>query len=160
MFPDPTIEWVPYPSIIDGIAAPPFALDIGLWRGVLNLIVVESKPGTRAYGIQIDCRVYAAFGELIHSLAPHRDFEALRYHGGVYIKEAPSSQLLAAYTSIMETSYAPQFKEKLRHFAFVGTDFCYETLGRGEPAIRAFASPEEAYAWRVSGGPGLRRDGR
>jgi hypothetical protein len=41
MFPDSTLKWRPFPSIIDGIKPPPFALSKGMWRGAFNLIVVE-----------------------------------------------------------------------------------------------------------------------
>jgi hypothetical protein len=141
MFPDPTSKWMPYPSIIDGIRAPPFVLDVGIWRGVLGLIVLESKPGTRAYGVHVKCEAYAAFEEMIHSIAGH-GAENLRYDGSVYIKEAETSQLLSAF------SLVDPFKRKHRHFAFIGGDFCYQTLGLTEPIVHAFASRDEAYAWK------------
>jgi hypothetical protein len=141
MFPDSTTHWRPYPSIMDGITHPPFPLDRGLWRGVLHLIVLEGL-GSRAYGVEIRCEAYAAFEERIYSVVPHDAERSARYDGGVYIKEAASSRLLEAYMKIDP----PLRKAEVRHFLFVGTDYCYETLGE-EPVIRAFASKDEAYAW-------------
>lgn len=71
MFPDPTLRWRPYPSIIDGIERPPFVFDQGLWRGVLYLIVVAPNPGLRAYGIEMSCEVYSGIEEMIYSVADH-----------------------------------------------------------------------------------------
>jgi hypothetical protein len=142
MFPDSTLKWRPFPSIIDGIKPPPFALSKGMWRGTFNLIVVECVPGIRAYGIEIiGCQVDASFEEMIYSIADHGD-RAGAYDGGVYIKEAETSHLLDLWDRI------DPFKRKVRHFSFVGGDHCYEALGTKDPVIRTFASPEEAYAWR------------
>jgi hypothetical protein len=67
VFPDPSVRWRAYPSIMDGIKAPPFVLDKGLWRGTLHLIVLEAAPfGDRAYGVQIACQIYGAFEEMIY----------------------------------------------------------------------------------------------
>lgn len=140
MFPDPTLQWRPYPSVMDGMRPPPFVLDRGLWRGVLNLIVLECSPGSRAYGVQIRSEAYSAFEEMIYSVAPHGDAGS-RYDGSVYIKEAISSRLLEVYAEI------DPFKRNVRHFLFVGTDFCYEAISAGEPIIRTFKGREEAYAW-------------
>lgn len=137
MFPDPTLRWRPYESIIDGIKRPPFVFDQGLWRGVLYLIVVSSP---RAYGIEISCEIYSGFEEMIYSIADHGDGTS-RYDGGVYIKEAERSALLKAYAA------TDPFGRKPRHFCFVGSDYCYEVLGFSDPIIRAFDSADEAYAW-------------
>lgn len=140
MFPDPSLRWRPFPSIMDGIKAPMFVLDRGLWRGVLRLIVLECAPGVRAYGVEMNCRVYAAVEEMIYSTASHGDGSGI-YRGDVYIKEAEHSELLQALRELKTVQRDP------RHFLFVGGDFCYEVVGFGEPVIRCFASQEEAYAW-------------
>ena len=85
MFPDPTIRWRPYESIIDGIERPPYVFDQGLWRGVLYLIVVAPNPSRRAYGIEMSCAIYAGFDEMIYSVANHGDSAGM-YDGGIYIK--------------------------------------------------------------------------
>jgi hypothetical protein len=143
LFPDPTLRWKPYASIIDGIECPPYVFDQGLWPGVLYLIVVAPKPSRRAYGIEMPCEIYAGFDEVIYSVAIHGD-SAGRYGGGVYVKEAETSALLNAYAAIDPEGRYP------RHFSFVGSDYCYEVLGFSEPMIRLFDSPEEAYAWGPS----------
>lgn len=140
MFPDPTLRWQPYPSIIDGIERPPFVFDQGQWRGVLYLIVVSPKPNLRAYGVELSCEIFAGFEEMIYSVADHGGTTGF-YDGGVYIKEAASSALLKAYAATDPVGRKP------RHFLFVGGDYCYEALGFSEPIIRAFSHPEEAYAW-------------
>ena len=141
MFPDPTLRWRPYASIIDGIERPPFVLDQGLWRGVLHLVVVGPKPSLRAYSVEMPCEIYAGFEEMIYSIASHGDRTGM-YDGGVYIKEAESSSLLKAYAATDPVRRRP------RHFSFIGSDYCYEALGFSEPIVRAFETPEEAYAWR------------
>lgn len=140
MFPDPTLHWRPYPSIMDGMKPPPYVFDCGIWRGVLSLIVLECTPGSRAYGVEVRCEAYSACEEMIYSIAGHGEASGA-YDGSVYVKEATSSRLVEAYAKI------DPMKRKVRHFSFVGGDFCYETLGFEEPSIRAFASSEEAYAW-------------
>ena len=140
MFPDPTLRWRPYASIIDGIERPPYVFDQGLWRGVLHLIVVGPKTSLSAYGIEIRCEIFAAFDEMIHSVADHGGASGA-YDGGVYVKEAENSALLRAYAATDPISRNP------RHFLFVGNDYCYEALGFSEPVIRAFGNPGEAYAW-------------
>lgn len=140
MFPDPTLKWRPYESIIDGIESSPFVLDRGLWCGVLHLIVVAPNPSRRAYGIEISCEIYAGFEEMIYSVANHGDSAGM-YNGGVYIKEAENSALVNAYIAIDPVGRKP------RHFSFVGGDLCYEVLGFSEPTIRPFDGLEEAYAW-------------
>jgi hypothetical protein len=143
VFPDPTLRWRPYASIIDGIERPPFVFDQGLWRGVLYLIVVAPNPSVRAYGIEMSCEIYAGFEEMIYSVADHGGKTGV-YDGGVYIKEAEDSALLKAYAATDPVG------RKLRHFSFVGGDYCYEVLGVSEPIIRAFNSPDEARAWGPS----------
>jgi hypothetical protein len=140
VFPDPTLRWRPFASIIDGIERPPFVFDQGFWLGVLHLIVVAPKPSFRAYGAEITCQIYAGFEEMIYSVADHGGGTAM-YDGGVYIKEAENSALLKAFAA------ADPFGRKPRLFSFVGGDRCYEALGFSEPIIRAFDSQEEAYAW-------------
>ena len=139
LFPDPTLMWRPYPSIIDGIERPPCVLNQGLWRGVLHLIVVSPQPGLRAYGVEVQCEAYAAFEEMIYSVANHG--QGGGYDGGVYIKKAETSALLTAYAAV------DPGRREARHFSFVGGDYCYEVLSLGEPVVRAFASPEDAYDW-------------
>ena len=140
MFPDPTLRWQPFPSVIDGIERPPFVMDQGLWRGVLHLIVLSPRPYTRFYGIEIPCEVYAGIEEMIYSIAGHGDV-AGAYDGGVYIKEARTSALLDACAA------ADPMQRRPLHFSFAGGSYCYEVLGFSEPAIRSFVDEEEAYAW-------------
>ncbi|WP_431204610.1 hypothetical protein ACQ86E_05900 [Bradyrhizobium betae] len=123
--------------MIDGIDRPPVVLDQGVWRGVLHLVVLG---GIRAYGIEMRCEIYAAFDEMIYSIAYHGDSAGV-YDGGVYVKEAECSALLKAYEEIDPIGRKP------RHFSFVGSDHCYEALGFSEPTIREFHNEEEAYAW-------------
>ena len=147
MFPDPSVKWRAYPSIMDGIKAPPFVLDRGMWRGRLNLIVLEPAAfGTRAYGAQIACQIYGAFEEMIYSIANYGVGDrGSAYRGDVYLKEAEHSNLLKAYRN------ADPMKRTPRHFLFVGSDFCYETVGFEEPVVCTFASREDAYAWLPGG---------
>lgn len=140
MFPDPTIRWRPFLSVMDGMKAPPFVLDRGLWKGRLNLLVLECSPGLRAYGVSIACEIYGAFEEMIYSVAPHGDGSGA-YDGSVYLKEATSSALLDAFRS------ADLAHRSVRQFLFVGGNYCYETLGQSEPIIRSFATQEDGYAW-------------
>lgn len=148
MFPDPTLSWRPYPSMLDGIGRPPFVLDRGLWRGTLGLIVIEPPPRKRAFGVQIRCEAYFAVEEMIHSVADHGSGTSV-YDGGVYLKEAVSSSLRDAYAKI------DPFQRIVRQFLLVGSDFCYETIGFGEPVIERFASQEAAYLWRPDAQDGL-----
>lgn len=140
MFPDPTLRWRPYPSVMDGMKAPPSVLDRGLRKDILNLIVLECVPGTRAYRIEIKCLAYGAFDEMTYSIANHGGGTGM-YGGGVYIKEAETSQLLTSLRNL-HPLYA-----KARQFSFVGADFCYETIGLGEPTIHTFATPAQANEW-------------
>ncbi len=144
MFPDPTLRWHLFPSIADGIKCP-FVLDRGLWRGKLNLLLIgrieEWKPASRSFRIEVDCQVYFAVEEMIHSIAGHGDHSG-KYDGSIYIKEATASRLLEVFTRVDPT------KRKTRHFLFVGMDYCYETLGFGEPVLHEFPDAETAYAWR------------
>lgn len=80
---------------------------------------------------------------MIYSVADHGTASG-RYDGGVYIKEAETSALLSAYAKI------DPFRRKLRHFSFVGSDYCYEVLGFEAPVIRAFDSPDDAFKWGPS----------
>jgi hypothetical protein len=119
-----------------------FALDRGLWKGVLHLMVVEDYPGgSRAYGVKLQCEAYAAFEEMVYSIADHGAASGT-YDGDVYIKEAERSALLDAYVTV------DPLKDGLRHFLFVGTDYCYEVLAYSEPEIMALPSIDEAYEWR------------
>lgn len=124
---------------MDGMKRPPFVVSRGVWHRVLSLLVVEGSPGARAYGVQIPVETYAAYDEVLYSTAKHG--EGAAYDGGVYLKEAKSSALLTAYERILP------WEARRRHFLFVGGDFCFEVLGE-EPAIHAFADPDEAHAWR------------
>lgn len=121
-------------------------LDAGILRGILNLIVIELstawKPGSRAYRIEVDCEIYAAFDEMIYSIARHGNGTGA-YDGGVYIKEAEDSALLKHYDN------NDPIRRKVRHFLFVGGELCYETLGTKEPIISPFLSIDEAVAWRL-----------
>jgi hypothetical protein len=72
---------------MDGMKTPPLVLDQGLWGEVLKLIVLEGRPGTRAYGVEIHCLAYCVFDEMIYSVADHGQGSGM-YGGGCYIKEA------------------------------------------------------------------------
>lgn len=139
MFPDPALRWAPVPTVMDGMKRPPSVVNRGASRGVLSLLVIEAYPGARAYGVQIAVETYAAYDEALYSLAEHGHGAA--YDGGVYVKEATSSALLAAYERIMP------WEAGRRHLLFVGGEYCFEVLGE-KPVIRVFADPDEAYAWR------------
>jgi hypothetical protein len=125
---------------------PPTVVDMGMRNGVLNLIVLEcafENSQSRAYRVEISCEIYAAFDEMIYSIANHSDGSG-RYNGNVYLKEAEDSHLLRFYAE------RDPFKRKVRHFSFVGGHLCYETLGSTEPVISTFFSIDEALAWRLS----------
>src|SRR2546423_790713 len=133
MFPDPSIHWLPYASIIDGIERPPFVLDQGFWRGILHLIVMGPAPSERFYGIEIGCEIYGGFEEMIYSVANHGDRSSF-YDGSTYIKKARQSRLISEYENLGLGLQPP------RQFLFVGGDYCYETLGSSDPVIRQFNS--------------------
>jgi hypothetical protein len=103
----------------------------------------SAKRVNRTASCGASCEIFAGFDEMIYSIADHGG-KAGDYDGGVYIKEAESSALLKAYAATDPVSRKP------RHFSFVGSDKCYEVLGFSEPIIRAFDSPDEAYAWGPS----------
>lgn len=140
MFPDPTSVWRPYPTAMDGMAPGMFVLDRGLWRGVLRLIVLDGNLGPRSYGVEVRCVAYAAYEDALYSCVDHGG-GALRYDGAVFVKEAEQSLLLTTYKATVPGMGNP------RHFSFVGTDFCYETLGFDAPVVLAFASRGDAYQW-------------
>jgi hypothetical protein len=142
MFPDPTLRWSPFPSPLDGLHGPPFVLDRGLWRGVLHLIVLEADPGLRAWGLEVPCLAYFGVEAAVWRKAGHGE----PYDGAAYLRAAERSQLLAAHAKVART------KRTARHFGFVGSEFCYETLGFGEPVIRPFASRDNAWSWRRQSG--------
>lgn len=138
MFPDPTIVWRPLPSEIDGVLSP-FVLDGGVWRGERRLAVVEPSPGRRAYGVAAMCIAYAAYDEMLYSVASHG--EGLRYDGGVYLKEAQGSLWLKAHAEI------DPLERRLRHFCLVGGEICCEFLSIQPPEIVVFADEVDAYRW-------------
>jgi hypothetical protein len=143
VFLDPTVKWRPFPSMLDGIKAPPFVLDRGLWRGVLSLIVLESYPdSTRAYAVEVRCDIYCASEEAIHSIAGN-GAENSHYDGSIYVKEAKNSKAV----EMLKTMDYLRRGARARHFLFVGSDFSYETVGFEEPIMQAFASRDEAYSW-------------
>jgi hypothetical protein len=147
VFNDPTLKWRPYPSVIDGIERPPYVFDRGFWRGVLHLTVTAPEPSSRAYGIELPCDIYYGIEEMLHSVAMPA-FKSGSYDGSIYIKEAESSALLNAYSTLLRDYRPTDFSRHTpRHFLFVGADLCYEALGIAEPSIRTFRSREEAYAW-------------
>jgi hypothetical protein len=45
----------------------------------------------------------------------------------------------------------------MRQFLFVGADYCFETIGLGEPKICTFATKEDAYNWPLHRDDPLRR---
>jgi hypothetical protein len=124
---------------MDGMKAPPLVFDRGFWRGVLNLIVLECRPGPRAYSVQIRCEIYCAYEEMIYSIADHGKDRG--YNGNVYIKEAKESAVIESLGNMH-----PRMRG-LRQFVFVGGDHCYETVGFTKPVIQAFASQDDAYGW-------------
>lgn len=142
MFPDPTLRWMPFPSIIDGIAVHPFVKDQGSCRGVLHLAVI-SDASQRFYGVEFRTLAHLAIDEFIYSVAGQGD-DVGCYDGGVYIKEASRSALLDTYAR-----FRPQ--ERARHFSLVGNDYCFEVLTLHEPVVLAFATKEDAYQWGPAG---------
>lgn len=141
MFSDPTLKWHAFPSPLDCIDRPPFVLDRGLWRGRLGLIVLEAPPRRRAFGVLIKCEAYLAIEEMIYSVADHGGSTSF-YDGTIYLKEATSSRLLDSYEMV------DPMHRKARHFLFVGSDFCYETVGFEEPVVQQFESVDAAYQWK------------
>lgn len=150
MFPDPTVRWRPYPSIMDGIDRDPFVYAHDHLRGMLYLLVFGGKSGPRVFGVEIACYGYFAVEEMLYSVARHGD-GSKSYDGGIYIKEAINSRLLQAMVDQHPLARSPTNPEGwvARHFLFVGYDFCFETIGFKEPRIRTFASEDEAHAWVV-----------
>ena len=140
MFPDPTVRWTPYPSVIDGLRPPPYVYSRGIWCGLLYLIIVEAPPVMRAYKVEIKVEIFAAYDEMIYSITNHGD-RSSHYDGAVYIKEAVTSELLETWRE------ADPFKRTVRHFLFVGADHCYEVLSSSEPNVSAFPDAEAAYVW-------------
>ena len=70
--------------------------------------------------------------------------KSLGYDGSNYIKVARSSALLNLWKE-----HHPNFDHfQWLHLAFVGLDFCYETIGNRAPVIRQFPTMAEAEAWR------------
>ncbi len=146
MFPDPTVEWLPYPSIMDGMTPPPYVFDRGSLYGRLHLVVLDGPPGRRAYGVAIDCIVYGSFDEMMYSTSRHGGRTG-DYGGGVYIKQARRSLLMEELTRLQPAYGLLNANRMPRHFLFVGGDYCFETLGFEEPVIRVFASEDDAFAW-------------
>lgn len=140
MLPDPTAQWSAYPSIIDGIARPPYVQVRGLWQSVLYLLV--TSPGDRlpAYGIRMGIEAFCGVEEMAYSIVGYGAAGA-PYNGETYIKETRNSATLARYSEILNFNPTP------RHFLFVGGDHCYEAIG-DEPLIEAFETLEAAWAWR------------
>jgi hypothetical protein len=93
----------------------------------------------RAFGLEMHCQAYFGVEELLYSNVAHGD-ETGTYDGSIYIKEAMHSALLKAQADCNPTV-------DVRHFLFVGGDYCYEVLSVGEPTIHAFNSDAEAVAW-------------
>lgn len=143
MFPDPDLRWQPYPSIMDGMLLGPFVELRGFIEGNLHLIVLETFPGLRAYGVTINCEYYSACEDMMYSTTDHGDRSGM-YNGSVYIKVACKSKLLDLWAE-----YHPMSRHySWLHLSFVGLDFCYETLGRFPPVIQQFATTDEAKSWR------------
>ncbi|WP_305304511.1 hypothetical protein [Brevundimonas sp.] len=136
MFPDPHIRWKPVPTIIDGIGRPPYALNCGLHRDGLHLLVTH---GDTDYGVTIPCEVYFGVEEMLHSVMPHGTGAA--YDGSTYLKEAEGSTLVGSLEK-----HDP-VQRRFRHYLFVGGDFCYETAGVDDPVIVKFESRQAADAW-------------
>ncbi len=139
MIPDPTLQWRPFPSVLDGIGRPPFALDVGLYEGVLHLIILEPPPRRRAFGVTVPCQSYQAVEEMIYSVAyPGHNAS---YDGTTYLKEAVTSASIRAFQA------GDPLGRSVRQFLLVGSDFCYETLGFDEPVVREFDDLAAAYDW-------------
>ena len=113
MFPDPTLVWQPYPSMMDGIKRPPYIWIGRHSKGVLSLVVVECPPATRAYGVEIACEIFCGVEEMFYSIAHHGD-KTGNYDGTIYIKEAKHSRLLEVFRTIDPINRKP------RHFLFCG----------------------------------------
>jgi len=141
LFPDSTLKWKPFPSIIDGIHAPLVSAH-GFGQAGLCLTIRSAFPASniRVFGIDIKCKAYFCIDDLFYGNAGHGGGSP--YEGGVYILEATQSTLLNAQNKVDPSS-------KVRHFRFVGLDLCYEVLGVGVPNIHTFHSEAEADAWAL-----------
>ena len=140
MFPDPSLICRPYPSLLDGIKSPQLE-NFGYGNGGLHLIAFSAHNEGPAYGIQISCDAYFAVEEMLYSIAQHGDADII-YDGTVYVKEAVRSKLLDNVVAIHPS------EPVWRHFIFVSYDYCFETLGKSEPAFRMFPDIGEAYEWK------------
>lgn len=87
----------------------------------------------------MQCQAYFGVEELLYSNVAHGD-ETGTYDRSIYIKEAMHSAILKAQADCNPTI-------DVRHFLFVGGDYCYEVLSCGEPRIYTFDSDAEAIAW-------------
>jgi hypothetical protein len=75
--------------------------------------------------------------------------KSTHYDGTTYLKEAMCSRQLQAWEA------TDPLHRKARQFLFVGSDFCYETLGFEQPSVRTFESLDAAYRWRPDRGQGF-----
>jgi hypothetical protein len=91
----------------------------------------------------MSCEIFAGFDEMIYSIADHGARQPPTM-------EVSTSRKLKARRSCKAYAATDPVGQKPRHFSFVGSDKCYEVLGFSEPIIRAFGSPDEAYAWGPS----------
>lgn len=138
MFPDLTVKWKPFPSVIDGITGP-WISNQGFCGDDLCLAVIGNPGTTRAYGIKIEPLIHAGYDDLIYHGATWQ-VESHFYDDGVYIKEAEQSALLSRYAD-------DQFLGEVRHFLFWSNTDCYEVLSREKPEIITFSGLDEAVNW-------------
>jgi hypothetical protein len=132
----------PFQSIIEGIQTV-YVHDLGITYGILHLIVCGAANERVFFGVHAPCDAFFAVDEMFYSVKRHGTHEQF-LDRTTYIKEAGDSELLRIRRSLAEElGEAGEF----RHFVFVGNDYCYEVLGRGEPVIRKFDTFEAAAAW-------------
>ena len=147
MFPDPTLRLKPYPSIISGMACI-YVFDMGAEYGTLHLVVTGDGSSTH-FGIHVPCDAYFGVDEMYYSLAEHGIHEEF-VDKRSFIKEAEDSLFLKKMRALA-TDFG--LKESFRHFIFVGNEYCYETLGTGEPVVKRFENREAAEAWKPTQTP-------
>ena len=103
MFPDPTLKWKPYPSIIDGTENI-YAIDAGYQDGTLFLIIYgldknkpqpdatpHSLPPNTAFLVEIECDSYTGIDEFLYTVSGEEGSGRGYNNKDVYIKEATNS---------------------------------------------------------------------
>jgi hypothetical protein len=140
MFPDPTVRWQPYPSVMDGIRGI-FILDRGTHTGTRRLVMTPMTESLPVFVVELDCAIFLTVEELLYDMA-------VPEHGGwndgveTYIREASQSRLLEIYDRLNAMQRPP-----VRHFCFPGLEYAVECLASAEPVIHEFPDYDTAFAW-------------